>query len=232
VFRKLLAEEGISIEVSNGMVTLRGTVDTPVQRELAEEAVAALHGVRSIDNQIALKPVPQEDADALLARTVKAVLAWHCSARGATAKLEVKEGVVILRGEAESDASRSLAAEYAAGIEGVRSVKNELVAKHAGQGEAAPKQQEDCGPEPLSPTEATAGVDDPSVAAQARMALRLHRPTRSLKPGLEVSEGLLTLTGIAPTEEERQLAGRLCADIHGVRKVLNKMTLEPEQTQN
>lgn len=233
VFRRLLSEEGIAIEVSNGTVTLRGTVESAIQRELAEEAAAALHGVRSVDNQIALKPVAEADADALLARTVRTVLAWHRSARGVAAKLEVKEGIVTLRGEAESTAARDLAAEYAAGIEGVRSVKNELLAKHPDHEETTPQKQEDCCPEAtVSPTEATAGVDDPSVAAQARMALRFHLPTRRLKVGLEVSEGLLTLTGEAPTDGERQAAGRLCADIHGVRKVLNKMTLEPEQTQN
>jgi hyperosmotically inducible protein len=233
VFRTLLAADALSVEVSNGVVTLRGTVPLGLQRELAEEAAAAMAGVRSVDNQIIVKPAAGEGPDATLAQTVQTVLGWHRSGRGAAPHLEVKEGVVILRGEVDDEAARLLAAEYSAGIEGVKEVKNELVARAAAPGEGS-KPGTPNGPAGDKPALATpAGeVDDPSVSAQVRMALRVHRPTRSLKPGVEVRDGVLTLTGHASTEEEKEQAGRLCADILGVKKVLNKMTPEPESTQN
>jgi hyperosmotically inducible protein len=233
VFRKLLAEEGISIEVSNGTVTLRGSVDTNLQRELAEEAVSAHAGVRHINNEISVKPVTTTDPDTLLARTVKSVLAWHRSGRVPAAHLEVKEGVVILKGEAPDEAAKALVAEYAGGIEGVKGVRNELALRPSKPGDdLAPKTSSDQAAQSSIGIGAASEVDDPSVAAQARMALRAHQPTRSLKAGVEVSEGVLTLTGQASTEEEKELAARLCTDIYGVRKVVNKMTLEPESTEN
>jgi hyperosmotically inducible protein len=233
VFRKLLAEEGLSIEVSNGTVTLRGSVETALQRELAEEAVTALAGVRSIDNQIAVKPAQPAEADALLARTVKTILGWHQSGRVPAGYLEVKEGVVILKGETDDEGARAMVAEYAAGIDGVKEVRNELTLKPAKSenGAAAKTPEAPSAPKPAA-HDAAAEVDDPSITAQARMALRLHRPTRGLKPGVEVREGVLTLSGHAATEEEKNHAGRLCADIYGVRKVVNKMTPEPESTEN
>jgi hyperosmotically inducible protein len=227
VFRTLLADEGLSVEVSNGTVTLRGSVETSLQRELAEEAVAAMAGVRGIDNQIVIKSVPPGEADMILGRTVKTILGWHRSARAHAARLEVKEGVVTLKGETEHEAARTMAAEYAAGIEGVREVRNELTLKPVKTHNGASSKNGG----PAAPDTA-AEVDDASIAAQARMALRMHRPTRGLKLGVEVREGELTLSGHAATEEEKDQAGRLCADIYGVRKVVNKMTPEPESTQN
>ena len=206
VFRTLLAEEGIAMEVSNGMVTLRGSVGIPLQRELAEEAVAALPGVKGIDNQILVKPAAPEAADALLALKVKTILGLHRSGRTHAARLEVMGGAVVLKGEVEDEAQRVLAAESAA------------AKANNGRGPGA--------------AEAVGEVDDPSVAAQVRMALRAHRSTGSLKPGVESKEGVVTLTGHVGSAAERDHVSRLCGDIHGVRKVENKMTPEPESTEN
>ncbi len=232
VFRTLLSEEGISMEVSNGMVTLRGSVGIGLQRELAEEAVAALPGVKSIDNQIVVKPSPPEAVDELLALRVRTILGLHRSGRHHAGRLEVKGGVVTLKGEAENEAMRTLAAEYAADVEGVTGVKNELTLASPKATEAAAKVGNGHTAGAPGVAEPAAEVDDPSIAAQVRMALRAHRTTRALKPGVEAKEGVVTLTGYAATAEERELVGRLCGDILGVRKVVNKMTPEPESTEN
>jgi hyperosmotically inducible protein len=233
VFRTLLAEEGIAMEVSNGMVTLRGSVGIPLQRELAEEAVAALPGVKSIDNQILVKPAAPEAADKLLALRVKTILGLHRSGRAHAAQLEVKMGAVVLKGEVEDEAQRVLAAEYAADVDGVSEVRNELTVSAARAAEAAAaKANNGRGPVGAAVGEAVGEVDDPSVAAQVRMALRAHRSTRSLKPGVEAKEGVVTLTGHVSSAAEKEQVSRLCGDIHGVRRVENKMTPEPESTEN
>jgi hyperosmotically inducible protein len=233
VFRTLLAEEGISMEVSNGMVTLRGNVGIPLQRELAEEAVAALPGVKSIDNQIVVKPAGPEAAEGLLALRVKTILGMHRSGRAHAARVEVKGGVVTLRGEAVDEGERALVAAQAADVEGVGEVKNEL-------GVASPKAAEAAaakvgnGRPAVAPGQAEpAGeVDDASVAAQVRLALRAHRSTRSLKPGVEARDGVVTLTGHVRDAAEKEHVSWLCSDILGVVKVENKMTPEPETTEN
>jgi osmotically-inducible protein OsmY len=233
VFRKLLAEEGISMEVSNGMVTLRGSVALGLQRELAEEAVAALPGVKGIDNQIVVKPAPPGTADELLALRVRTILGLHRSGAGHAARLEVKDGVVTLRGEVENEAQRALAAEYAADVEGVSEVRNGLTVAPAKAGEGAPgKAGNGRGPAEPGVAEPAAEVDDASVVAQVRMALRAHRSTRTLKPGVDAREGVVTLTGHVTTAAEGEMAERMCRDILGVRKVVNKTTPEPESTEN
>lgn len=235
VFRTLLAGEGLTMEVSNGMVTLRGSVGIALQRELAEEAVAALPGVKSIDNQIVVKPLPPGADDQLLALRVKTILGLHQSGRAHAARLEAREGVVTLKGEAESDAQRALAAEYAADVEGVAEVRNELTLPQQKTPDAAAASANGApdGQRPAAGVvEPAREIDDPSVVAQVRMALRAHRSTRSLKPGVEAREGVVTLSGHVTSTAERDLVGRLCSDILGVRRVENRMTPEPESTEN
>ncbi len=233
VFRTLLADEGISMEVSNGVVTLRGSVAIGLQRELAEEAVAALPGIKSIDNQIVVKPALPEAADELLALKVKTLLGLHRSGRRLVGRLEVKGGVVTLKGEAENEAQRALAAEYAADVEGVTEVKSELTLSSPKAADAAAAKTGNGHPGAGSGVAEPAGeVDDPSIAAQVRMALRGHRTTRGLKAGVEAHEGVVTLTGYVTTMEEKEQVSRLCGDILGVRKVVNKMTPESESTEN
>ena len=235
VFRTLLAEEGVTMEVGNGMVTLRGNVAIALQRELAEEAVAALPGVKSIDNQIVVKPAPPGAEDQLLALRVRTVLGLHRSGRAHAARLEAQAGIVTLKGEAESEDQRALAAEYAADVDGVAEVRNELTLPQPRSPDAAaPKPVNGAnGPVPSAGVvEAAREVDDPSVVAQVRMALRAHRSTRSLKPGVDAREGVVILTGHVTSAAERDLVSRLCSDILGVRKVENRMTPEPESTEN
>ena len=235
VFRTLLAEEGVSMEVSNGTVTLRGSVAIALQRELAEEAVAALPGIKSIDNQIVVKPAQAGTADHLLALRVKTVLGLHRSGRPHVARVEASEGVVTLKGEAENEAQRSLAAEYAADIEGVAEVRNELTLPQPKSPDVAATKP-DKGANGHVPVPAAVApvpeVDDASVIAQVRLALRAHRSTRSLKPGVECREGAVTLTGYLNSPNERDLVSRICSDILGVRRVENRMTPEPESTEN
>jgi hyperosmotically inducible protein len=238
VFRKLLAEEGVAVEVSQGIVTLRGNVALALQRELAEDAVAALPGVKSIDNQIVVKPAAPGSADALLALQLKTILGLHRSGRGHAALLEVKDGAVLLKGEVANEEQRLLAAEFAADVEGVREVRNGLTlapvrGSETGAAQAgATKTENGRGAVASFGGEAAGEVDDASVAAQVRLALRAHRSTRSLKPGVQVQEGVVTLTGHVDSAAERDRVSRLCGDIHGVRKVDNKMTPEPESTEN
>ncbi len=229
VFRKTLAEEGLSVEASNGVLTLRGSVALALQRELAGETAAAVPGVERVDNQIEVKPAPPGGAGGELATLrVKTVLGLHKSCRPCLAGLEFKSGVLTLRGEVRDGEQRRLAAEYAADLDGVERVVDELTVVPQKEAEPDPAQEaRDGGPAARATSaEPAAEVDDASVVAHVRVAFRNHRSTRSLRPGVEASEGIVTLTGEAASVEERDRAGRLCGDLLGVRAVLNKITVQ------
>jgi len=128
VFRTYLHADDIKIRSMDGVVSLTGTVSEESHKSLAQETVANLSGVTSVDNKLEVKGEhPVENSDAWLTTKVKTMLLFH---RNVSAKTEVntKDGIVTLKGEAGSQAQKDLTTEYAKDVEGVKVVNNEMTA--------------------------------------------------------------------------------------------------------
>ncbi len=211
VFTTHLAEDSINIASKDGAVTLTGTVAQGSHRSLAQDTVESLPNVKSVDNRLEVKGEDHaEHSDGWLGVKVKTALLFHRNVRATKTGVDVKDGVVTLSGEASSLAQKELTAEYAADVEGVKDVKNEMTVA------AAPE-----------PTERSASqrIDDASITAQVKWSLMAHRSTSSMKTGVETKEGVVTLTGIAKNEAEKSLVTKLVNDIDGVSSVINNMTI-------
>ena len=107
--------------VRGGVVTLRGGVEHRYQRDGAEDVVAAIAGVISVDNRIQLLNVPSSDDD--LREEVEDALGHLSASRDV--HVRVADGVVTLAGTVGSSSVRHQAEALAAAC-GVRSVVNEL----------------------------------------------------------------------------------------------------------
>jgi osmotically-inducible protein OsmY len=55
VFKTYLKDDDIKIQSKDGVVTLTGTVSEEAHRSLAQETVANLPGVKSVDNRLEVK---------------------------------------------------------------------------------------------------------------------------------------------------------------------------------
>src|ERR1700675_4396168 len=65
VFKTYLKDDSIKTESKNGVVTLTGTVAEAGHKSLAENTVASLPGVKSVDNQLTVSgEQPAEHSDA------------------------------------------------------------------------------------------------------------------------------------------------------------------------
>jgi len=216
VYKTYLKDDSISTGAKDGVVTLTGTVADESHKALAQDTVASLPGVTSVDNKLATKAeVAAENADMWIVRKVKLTLLFHRNVNAGKTTVEVKDGIVTLKGEASSMAQKELTAEYAKDIEGVKEVKNEMTVA------ATPEKAEQ-----------TAGekMDDASVTAQVKMALLTHRSTSSMKTKVETRDGEVTLSGIAKNAAEKSLVTKLVTDIQGVSSVNNQMTVEETPT--
>ncbi len=212
VYKTYLKDDSVKIESKNGVVKLSGTVAGETNKALAQDTVASLPGVTRVDNQLETKAqVASENADTWMGRKVKLALLFHRNVDATKTDVEVKDGIVTLKGEASSMAQKELTTEYANDIEGVKQVQNEMTVAAA-----------------TKPAKRTAGVkmDDASITAQVKMALSTHRSTSSLKTKVETRDGEVTLTGIAKNEAEKSLVTKLVTDIQGVSNVKNQMTEE------
>jgi osmotically-inducible protein OsmY len=213
VFITYLKDDAITIVTTNdSIVTLTGTVSQRVHRSMAEETVAALPGVVRVDNKLQVKVEEQGDTeDAWIGTKVKTMLLFHRDLSGLKTKVDVKDGVVSLQGQASSLAQKELATEYVKDIEGVKSVKNDLNVENN---------------QITTFDKVGVYIDDASITSQVKLALLFHRSTSVIKTKVETKNGKVTVSGIAKNGAEKELVGKLVTNINGVKSINNKITIE------
>jgi osmotically-inducible protein OsmY len=211
VFRTYLTDDEIRIQSKDGTVTLEGTVAEASHKTLAQDTVEGLPDVKNVVNRLEVNGETTADgSDRWIGTKVKTSLWFHRSVSSKT-DVDVKDGDVTLRGTASSQAQKDLTTEYANDVEGVKSVTNEMT---LAQNESA-KDAETIGDR----------IDDASITAQVKLALASHRSTSALRTKTETRDGVVTLTGEAANQAEKDLVSKLTRDINGVKGVNNNMTL-------
>jgi osmotically-inducible protein OsmY len=212
VFRHFLKRDDVHVKSSDGVVTLTGTVSESSHKSLAEETVKTQSGVKSVDNELTVKTGgPAEHSDAWITAKVKSMLMFHRGVSAHGTKVETKDGVVTLRGHAESQAQKDLTAEYAKDVEDVKDVKNEI---KVAVGSTTRRMEEK--------------IDDSSITAEVKAALLFHRSTSALNTIVKTTNGVVTLGGTAKSTAEADLASRIVKDVRGVKDVNNRMTVSAQ----
>src|SRR4030095_7780421 len=118
----------VKVETKDGVVFLRGKVDSAEAKAAAETVAKGIDGVKSVKNDLqvvspgARKAVDAKDAD--IAKAVESRLSRESDLK----KIDVRadSGVVTLTGAVPTINASAKASEMARGVNGVRSVKNEL----------------------------------------------------------------------------------------------------------
>jgi osmotically-inducible protein OsmY len=117
-------EARIQSTVSNGVVTLDGSVDSWPELEDAARAVRNLSGVRAVMNLIRIKP-PKLDP-ATVRRSIEGALGRQAERESKRIWFEVHEGDVKIAGSVRSWAEKQAVIGAAKGTPGVRSVQDDL----------------------------------------------------------------------------------------------------------
>jgi osmotically-inducible protein OsmY len=209
VFMTYLQADDITIQSKDGAVTLTGTVSEESHKSLAQETVAGLPGVKSVDNRLEVKGTPPaKNSDAWISTKVKTMFLFHRSVSAMT-EVNTTDGIVTLQGKATSQAQKDLTTEYAKDVEGVKDVKNEMtIAKTSKKTQTVSRK-----------------VDDASITALVKMTLLYHRSTSALNTKVTTSNGVVTLSGKASNAAEKDLATKFAKDVNGVKSVKNQMTI-------
>jgi osmotically-inducible protein OsmY len=209
VFMTYLKADDITIQSKDGAVTLTGTVSEESHKSLAQETVAGLPGVKSVDNRLEVKGTPPaKNSDTWISTKVKTMLLFHRNVSAMT-EVNTKDGIVTLQGKATSQAQKDLTTEYAKDVEGVKDVKNEMtIAKTSKKTQAVSRK-----------------VDDASITALVKMTLLYHRSTSALNTSVTTNNGVVTLSGKASNAAEKDLATKFAKDVNGVKSVKNQMTI-------
>jgi hyperosmotically inducible periplasmic protein len=80
---------------------------------------------------------------------------------------------------------------------------------------------------PNSASEVIRDVSDAGITAQVKAAFALSKRISAYEIGVETKDGVVTLTGQAPSEVDRGLAGDVAKDTTGVKQVDNQIRVEP-----
>jgi hyperosmotically inducible periplasmic protein len=210
-FKTYLKDDSIKTVSKNGNVTLTGTVADASHKSMAENTVASLPGVVSVDNQLVINGTqPAEHSDAWITTKVKTALLFHRNVSATGTTVYTKDGIVTLQGEASSLAQKELTTEYAKDIDNVKSVNNEMtIAKMP------------------ATTDGTMGdkIDDASITAEVKASLLSHRSTSAIHTTVSTTDGVVTVSGVAKNDAEKSLVTKLATDINGVNSVINNMTI-------
>ena len=194
----------VNVDVANGQVILFGKVATNQARTAAEEDARAIHGVHSLENQIAVRvAAPPELAD--IGNRVERVLEWNPDVDHAKIDVTVQEdGVVTLRGAVNALWKKAAAEELVLTIQGVQGVSNELT---------------------VVPTE---NVVDDVVANEILGALRRNMYIDEHRIDVTVEKGRATLSGTVPSWVAYRGADHAAQNTPGVIDISNQLVVKPE----
>lgn len=153
--------------------------------------------------------VADDAKDAALTVRVKTALAGDSALAARNIEVETRDGVVQLSGFVDSEDQRTAALMRARSVQGVQEVRNDLSLR------------DDTRP-------ADRDVADTVIAAKVRDSLKGADLSSDSDVNVEVSKGVVQLSGFVSTPQEKARAGDLASSVEGVRDVENQIALTDE----
>jgi osmotically-inducible protein OsmY len=195
-------ESKIAVEVHDGTVILRGLVPAYSQRSLAEDNAFQVEGVVTVDNQLTVDfPAAQGiPTDGEISANIINALSWDPAIDATSIHVAVRASVVTLKGTVASYWQKHRAGEIAEHMAGVSGVQNELKVKPDGQLMA----DEDIR------THIQAAIDRTLTPEQGQVRV-------------DVSNGVVTLTGTVRDRVVRRTAEDLAVFTEGVLGIRNEL---------
>ena len=149
------------------------------------------------------KEAKADISDSWITAKTKIALFADDRVKGRQVSVETNKGVVMLRGKVDGPESKAAAESVAQGIEGVKSVRNDLQIVPPGEQKAV-------------------AADDKEI--KRTVETRLNSDPQLKKIDVRADAGVVTLTGEAPSITAAARASEVAREAPGVRAVKNDMT--------
>jgi hyperosmotically inducible protein len=133
-FHKNVSASDTEVTTQDGVVLLNGKAETEAQKQLTGEYAKDVDGVKEVRNNMIVtnqlhRSLGRKVDDSSITAQIKTSLLFHKSTSALATRVETKNGVVTLHGEAKNGAERDLVTKLSEDIEGVRHVNNRMVVK-------------------------------------------------------------------------------------------------------
>lgn len=133
-------------------------------------------------------------------------------------KVAVHDGKATLTGTVEEDVNKDLAKQIALGVDGVKTVDNQIVVR----ADYAP-------PKRTSARGYGEVIDDAAITTEVKSKLMWSKHVDGSDTNVDTNLGKVTLRGAADSAEAKTLAGRLAMNTRGVRSVDNQLVVKGEK---
>lgn len=198
-----LSGTDIGVQVREGIVTLVGTVNVFAKKFAAREAAHRVRGVLDVVDELHVKtPNMGGRTDVDIARAARTALEWDAFVPNEQITSTVSLGIVTLEGSTDTWAQRLDAERAVRGLEGVRGLINQIVVM----------------PKP---------VDASKLKAEIEAALGRQAEREANRIGVTVKDGVVILTGRIRSWSERNAIDHIVGSAAGVRRVDDRMTVDP-----
>jgi osmotically-inducible protein OsmY len=192
----------IGVAVTDGVVTLSGTVGTYAEKLAAERATKRIKGVRAMAEEIDVRlPTTMKRTDTDLAKAALDALAWDVEVPKGAVKMKVEDGWLTLEGEVEWGYQKEAAMRSVRYMSGVRGVTNLVTVR--------PR------------------VQVGEIKAKIAQAFKRSAELEANRLDVEAIGGRVTLSGSVHSWEERDEANRIAWAAPGVAAVDNRIAVSP-----
>jgi osmotically-inducible protein OsmY len=193
----------VGVQVHEGVVTLTGNISSYAKTLAARCAAHRVHGVLDVADDLTVKvPSAWERTDEELAKAVRSALKWDVLVPDDRITTTVTNGLVMLQGSVDSWSQRSDAEWAVHRLTGVTGVANQI-------------------------TVAGKPADSVQIKRQIEEALERQAEREAKRIGVAIRDGVVTLTGAVRTWAEKNAIDKTVEFSPGVRRVDNKIIIEP-----
>lgn len=194
-----VSHEHIGVAVTDGVVSLSGTVPSYIEKSAAERAAQRVSGVKAVIEKIEVKlPGSHERDDQDIAAAILHQFQWHVEIPDKLIKISVENGWVKLTGEVEWNYQRNAAEKSVRSLTGIKGVSNNIVLK-------------------------TREVKADVVRKKIEDALKREAILEAKKINVSIDGGTVTLSGKVHSFSEMNDAKLAAWSASGVTKIENKL---------
>jgi osmotically-inducible protein OsmY len=217
----------------DGVVELRGVVDSEQAKSEAVRIARATDGVTRVEDHLRVRRQPEggDEADAgerdisdvWLTTKIQAKYFLDDDVKGRDIDVTTQDGLVTLSGTVDSELERRRAIAIARNTDGVRDVRDQLRMAEQASSRRQPEARGTAG------RDIVAGIQDGWITTKIQSQYFLDPDVKGYRIDVDARKGVVTLSGTVASAARRELAEQIARETQGVTRVINRLTVEAER---